>query len=75
MVSRTASAGIHRSRNEREGAMTKFVQKYIRGRKQEMFSRIRRGLTYANMWMTVCLVFAMSGGAGAPQNENAQSRL
>ena len=30
-----------------------------------MFSRIRKRLTYANVAMTMALVFAMSGGAYA----------
>lgn len=45
--------------------MTSSNQKTIRGGTHRMFSAIRKRLTYANVAMTLALVFAMTGGAYA----------
>ncbi len=45
--------------------MRDFANKHSHGRKQPMFSRIRKRFTYANVAMTLALVFAMTGGAYA----------
>ncbi len=45
--------------------MTAFANKNSNGRQHTMFSKIRRRFTYANVAMTLALVFAMTGGAYA----------
>ena len=45
--------------------MTSSNWKTDRGGTHSMFSEIRRRMTYANVAMTLALVFAMSGGAYA----------
>ena len=41
------------------------TQDKARGGTKTMFSRLRKRFTYANVAMTLALVFAMSGGAYA----------